>query len=367
MSKSITYKKVAIVHEFLLKMGGAERVVKSMLKAFPDADIYTLVYDEELTHANFRGTKIVGSGLQKWPQFIRNKYRLFFPYFRRAVEYWDFSEYDLVISSSSAFTHGVVTNLNTKHVCYYHSPTRYLWDWHANYLKEMTIGSLPKLVLSYLLSAQRTWDFLAAQRPDLVLANSAHVQKRISKFYRRESAVLYPPVDVQRFKVTETDKGYYLYVGALSPYKNVELAVRFFNKIGHPFKIIGDGKQAPFLKSIAKDNIEFLGNLSDQEVEDYLQNCKALIFPGEEDFGIAPVEAMACGKPVFAYKRGGAAKTVKQGETGWFFKENNLYNFEQEFAEFLRNFDQFKPKTIRKWAEGFSEEKFLAHLYDTLS
>lgn len=359
--------KVAIVHELMLKLGGAERVVRSLLKQYPDADVYTLVYDPEFVEREFKGTKFFGSGVQKLPGFLRRRYRYFFPYYRRAVEHWDLSQYDLVISSSSAFAHGVVTNLNTKHVCYYHSPTRYLWDWHFNYLKELGAKKgLKRLILQWLLGKQRVWDFMAAQRPEIVIGNSKFIAERIKKFYRRKAEVVYPPVEVDRFEVATEHQGYYLFVGSLTPYKNVELAIKFFNKIGHPFKVVGSGKDWARLQGMAKENIEIITDATDEDVASYMQGCKALVFPGEEDFGIVMVEAMASGKPVFAYGKGGALEIVKPGETGWLFAENSLSSFEKAFAEFLRNYENFKPKEIRKWAEQFSEQKFLEAMADVV-
>lgn len=350
--------KVAIVHDFLLKLGGAERVTKVLAEMFPKAPIYTLLYDEKTVGSVFPAERVRTSFLHNYPGFIRKRYKFLTNKMPRAVEEMNFDEYDLVISSSSAYTHGIVTSLNTKHLCYCHSPMRYAWDWTNEYRKENNIGSLKNLLYAPLMKYLREWDRLAADRPNAYIANSMNVKKRLQKYYDMPSEIIYPPVDVERFRAKTGHSGYFLIVSTLTPYKRIDLAVQLFNKIGRRLIIIGDGPQRDYLENIAADNVEFLGFKEDSVVKEYLENCRAFIFPGEEDFGITPVEAMACGKPVLAYGKGGATETVISGKTGEFFFEPNVESMEDGIARLMYNEKFYKPMTIRRHAAQFSREIF---------
>ncbi|MEK7673423.1 MAG: glycosyltransferase [Patescibacteria group bacterium] len=350
--------KVAIVHDFLLKLGGAERVVKVLAEMFPKAPIFTLLYDEEKVGKVFPKERVRPSHLQKLPGFLRKRYRFFTHKMPRAMEYFDFAEYDLVISSSTAFAHGIITPLNTKHICYCHSPMRYAWDWSGEYRRENDIKGLKKIVYALLMKYLRQGDRIAADRPDLYIANAANVSKRIKKYYDQESEVVFPPVEVERFKATGKNEGYFLIVSTLTPYKRIDLAVQLFNKIGRKLVVIGDGPQRKHLEMMAGDNIEFLGFKDDAAVKTYMENCRALIFAGEEDFGITPVEAMACGKPVLAYGKGGVTETVISGKTGEFFFEPTVESMEDGLARLMYNEKFYKPATIRQHALNFSREEF---------
>lgn len=352
-------QKVALVHDFLLKLGGGERVLKVLSEMYPDALIHTLLYDEEKVGSIFPESRVVTSGLQKYPEFIKKRQKYLFPLMPQEVEKFDFSDYDLVISSSSAYTHGIITNTNTNHVCYCHSPMRYAWDWTHEYMKENNIRGLKKAVVSVLLNRIRMWDRLAADRTDKYIANSKNVQKRISKYYRRDSSVIYPPVDLTRFKKTTKHEDYFLIVSTLTPYKKVELAVQLFNKIGKQLVIIGDGPHKPYLESIAGPNISFLGFKDDATVAEYYMNCRAFIFSGEEDFGITPVEAMACGKPVLAYGKGGVTESVIAGVTGEFFMQPTVDSMESGLSRLFLNEKNYSAAKIRKQAENFSTDKFI--------
>ncbi len=354
--------KVAIVHDFLLKLGGAERVVKALSEIYPKAPIYTLLYDEAAVGDVFPKERVRTSFLQKYPRFIRKRYRFLTHKMPRAIEELDFSNFDLVLSSSTAFSHGIISPLKTKHVCYCHSPMRYAWDWSNEYRDENNLYGLRGLLYSQLVKNLREWDQVSADRPDKYIANSANVRRRLSKYYKVESNVVYPPVDTARFRASEEHSGYFLIVSTLSPYKRVDLAVQLFNKIGHRLIIIGDGSHRSYLENIAGDNIEFLGFKPDDVVKDYMENCRALIFPGEEDFGIVPVEAMAAGKPVLAYGKGGATESVVSGKTGEFFFESNVESMEDGLARLLYNEKFYKPHTIRRHALKFSREEFEKNL-----
>jgi len=350
--------KVALVHDLLVKLGGGESTLRVLADIFPDAPIHTLVYDEEKVGKIFPKSRVKTSVLHKYPDIIRSKYQLLLTKMPKAIERFDFTDYDVVISSSSAFAHGIITPVNTTHICYCHSPMRYVWDYKNEYLKEQNLGSVSHFLASKVLKKIRLWDQVAADRPDIYIANSKHVQKRIKKYYKKDSEVIYPPVETSRFKPKKKNDDYFLIVSTLSPYKKVDLAVQLFNKIGKPLKIIGEGSQKKFLQSLAADNIEILGYKSDKEVEKYIQNCKALIFPGEEDFGITPIEAMACGKPVLAYGKGGALESVVKGKTGEFFYKPTISSIEDGLANLLINENKFKPQTIRKLAEKFDRKVF---------
>lgn len=350
--------KVAIVHDFLMRLGGAERVVKALADMFPKAPIYTLLYDEEKVGTVFPKERIHTSFLQKYPEFIRRRYRYLTPKMPRAIEELNFEGYDLVISSNTAFGHGIVTPLNTKHICYCHSPMRYAWDWVNEYREEHNIRGLKRLFYAPVLKYLREWDKVASDRPNLYLANSKNVQKRLKKYYRTDSVVVYPPVDIDKFATCHDHAGYFLIVSTLTPYKKIDLAIQLFNKIRRKLVVIGDGPHREYLENIAADNIEFLGFKDDGTVVEYMKNCRAFIFPGEEDFGITPVEAMACGKPVLAYAKGGCLETMIEGQTGEFFYEPTVESMEDGLARLMYNERFYKPRNIRLHSQQFSREIF---------
>ncbi|MFH1533993.1 MAG: glycosyltransferase [Nitrospirota bacterium] len=350
--------KVALVHDFLVKLGGAERVLEVFSKMFPDAPIYTLFYDKDKVGDVFPEERVKCSFLQNYPEFLRKRYRFLVHKFPQAVEEFDFSDYDLVISSNTAFSHGILTPLKTKHLCYCHSPMRYAWDWSNEYRKENKISGLKSVFYSPLIKYLREWDFLAADRADTYIANSRNVKNRISKYYKQDSEVIYPPVDIDRFKTSKSHSGYFLIVSTLTPYKKIDLAVQLFNKIGRRLIVIGDGPQREYLENIAGDNIDFLGFKDDDTVTEYLMNCRALIFPGEEDFGITPVEAMACGKPVLAFGKGGCTESVVTGKTGEFFFEPTVESMEDGLARLMYNERFYRPLTIRRHSAQFSRDVF---------
>jgi glycosyltransferase involved in cell wall biosynthesis len=350
--------KVALVHDFLLKLGGAERVLKVFAEMYPNAPIFTLLYDEERVGKVFPKERVNTSFLQNYPKFLRKRHRLFTHKMPAAVESLSFSDFDLVISSSSAFAHGIMVPSHVKHLCYCHSPMRYAWDHSAEYIEENDISGFKRILYSLLIKRLREWDFLAGDRPDKYIANSQNVAKRLKKYYRVDSNVVFPPVDVEKFKVSYSNSDYYLIVSTLTPYKKVDLAVQLFNKIGRQLVIIGEGSHKKYLRSIAGKNIDFLGSKSDEDVREYMQSCRALIFPGEEDFGIVPVEAMACGKPVLAYGKGGVLESMTEGQTGEFFNEPTVSSMEDGLARLLNNEKKYKPLSIRRHADQFKREEF---------
>lgn len=356
--------KVAIAHEMLIKLGGAERVLKTLADLYPKAPLYTLLHDAKKTDSWFKDKKIHPSYLQNLyklgikPKFLLSK-------MPKAVEQFDFSNYDVVISSSSAFAHGIKTGKNTKHICYCHSPMRYAWDYTHEYTKKYS--KFMQFLISEQLKGIRQWDYMAAGRPDVLIANSKHVQKRIQKYWRRDSQVIYPPVDVKRFTPTRHHEDYFLIVSALTPFKQIDLAIHTFNKIKRKLVIIGDGAQRSYLQSIAKDNIEFLGYKDDHTVRDYIENCRAFIFPGEEDFGITPVEAMAAGKPVLAYGVGGVLETVQAGISGEFFYHQSPQSLEDGLARLLANESNYNVQQIRSIAKQFDQSVFIEKMKKIIS
>ncbi len=350
--------KIAFVHDFLLRLGGAERVLKTLMDMYPEAPVYTLLYDEKKVGHVFPKNRVRTSGLQKFPRFIPGAHKLLFPFMPGAIEDFDFTGFDVVVSSSGAYAHGIVTNLETKHICYYHSPMRYAWDYTHQYLKDQKLGLIGEFFASRMLHKVRQWDFLAADRVEVPLANSKTVQNRIRKYYRQESQIIYPPVNTEQFEPHEKNEGYFLMVSTLTPYKRVDLAIELFNKVGKRLVIIGTGNDEARLKRLAGTNIDFLGFKPDEVVKEYLENCRAFIFPGEEDFGIAPVEAMACGKPVLALRKGGLTETMIEGVTGQFFEEPDVESMEAGLTQLLINERDYDAKTIAKHASQFSEKAF---------
>ncbi len=360
--------KIALVHDYLTRLGGSERVLKVLMELYPDAPVYTLLYDEKRVGTVFPKEKIITSPLQKLPSFVRKNPKYLLPLMPRTVEEWDFSGYDVVLSSSSAFVHGIITPIATRHICYFHSPMRFAWDWTHEYLKEQGIGVIKRFAAAYFLKRVRMWDFLTADRADVFLANSVHVQRRIKKYYHHDAEVIYPPVDLSRFHLPEkagrgdATEDFFLIISTLTPYKRVDLAVQLFNKIGKKLVIIGEGPQRAFLQSIAEDNITFLGYQDDATATDYLMRCRGLIFSGEEDFGITPIEAMACGKPVLAYGEGGVTESVIEGVTGEFFHAPTVASMEDGLARLIENEQHYDPAAALAQAKKFSAEHFASHI-----
>jgi glycosyltransferase involved in cell wall biosynthesis len=346
--------KIALVHEMLTKLGGAERVLKTLTEMYPKSPIYTLFYDKEKTDEWFKGEKIHPSCLQVYRKWLSPKWLI--SKMPEAIEQFDFRDYDVVISSSSAFAHGVKIGSHTKHICYCHSPMRYAWDYTHEYTKDYS--PFMRYLIAKKLNKIRQWDFMAADRADKIIANSEHVRKRIEKYWRKESTVIYPPVDVGKFKAKGDHEDFFLIVSALTPFKRIDLAIQAFNKLGRKLIIIGDGAQRKMLENMAKDNIEFLGRKEDAVVRDYFENCRAFIFPCEEDFGITPVEAMSAGKPVLAYGVGGTRESVKEGVSGEFFYELTPESIIHGMTKLILNEKNYDYKKIRQIAEGFDKEVF---------
>lgn len=354
--------KIAIVHDFLTYFGGAEQVLRSLHHLYPKAPIYTLLYDENKMKEYFPDAKIIPSFLNGLPRFIRNRKKILLPLLSTATETFDLRDYDTVISSSSSFVKGIITKPKTVHVCYCHTPTRFLWDWHYNYLDENRMFGLKRLIIMPFLHYLRMWDRAAAERVDHFIANSKNTRDRIKKYYNRESTVIYPPVDMAKpgedaaEKIPEKD--YFLIVSRLSPYKKIQVAVEAFNKLELPLVVIGEGSERKRLEGMAGKNIRFLGFRKEHELAAYYKNCQAFIFPGEDDFGIAPCEAMSFGKPVLAYRKGGATETVIEGVTGEFFNDMIPEILADGVRRLKNNCGKYDPKAIRSHALLYSRENF---------
>jgi len=365
--------KVALVHDFLNQYGGAERVLKVLTEIFPEAPIYTLLYDPKKMRGKFAKADIRPSFLQKFPKFLKKRPKWLLPFLPTAPETFNLRDYDLVISSSGAWSKGIIVKPKTIHICYCHSPMRFAWDWNEKYLGEQNLGKGRRIFARLLLNYVRMWDKAAADRPDFFIANSRATETRIKKYYGRESEVVYPPVDIETLEVgPQSDEAsgptstgdYFLIVSRLSPYKKIEIAVEAMNKLNLPLVVIGEGapKYVKYLKSIAGSKTKFLGWKSDEEMKKHYAACRAFIFPGEDDFGIAPVEAMSFGKPVIALRKGGATETVIESETGEFFDEPAIEVLADAVRRFQENEKSYDPAKIRAQAEKFSKDKFVENI-----
>ncbi len=353
--------RVALVHDWLTNQGGGERVLWSLHLAFPDAPIYTSVF-EPAVMTQFADLDVRTSFLQKWP-LARKKHQLFPALRTMAFESFDFSEYDVVISTNSAESKGIITGPKTLHINYIFTPTRYYWSGYHDYLAQPGMGRLNGLVrrvMPRVVSRMRQWDYAAAQRADMVVAISEYVGARVTKYYRRDWGVVYPPVEVDRLKPAAKRGDFYLVVSRLIPYKRVDLAVAAARELNLPLIVIGDGSERSRLEAMAGPKTQFLGRRSDAEVAEYYGKAKAFLFTADEDFGITPLEAMAAGAPVVAFGRGGALETVVPGKTGVFFSEQTPSSLIQA----LKHLDTLKldTLTIRKQAERFSERRFIVEM-----
>lgn len=362
--RNLAKLRVAIVHYWFVGRGGGERVVESLAEVFPQADLYSVIADRSVMAPSLRDKKLHTSVLQHIPWSKRLNRHLLFLH-PLALEQFDLSDYDLVISSESAPTKGVLTSSKTCHICYCHSPMRYLWDMYPEYRRGM--GPLVRPVFTLTAHYMRMWDYASAGRVDYFVANSSFTASRLWKTYRRESTVIHPPVCIPNMRAVDGSGEYYLSVGRLVDYKRVDLAVEACTQMSRPLRVVGDGPQYRHLKRLAGPTVQFLGKLGDREVHEQFSHCRALLFPGEEDFGIVPVEAQSFGRPVIAYASGGALETVRgivphgsrvDNPTGVFFLEQSSASLAKGISFFEQQEQQFSPDKIRKHSLQFDAAHF---------
>jgi glycosyltransferase involved in cell wall biosynthesis len=346
--------RVALVHDWLNQVGGAEGVLENLVSLYPDAPVYTSMYWPKAMPKEYQSWDIRTTWLDKLPLIHRHQ-QPFLPLYPLAFEGLDLRAYDVVISNKSGFCHGVVTPPETLHICYCLSPTRYVWRYH-DYAQREGLGRVARGALVPVLAALRVWDRSAAERVDRFVAISTEIRRRIAKYYRRPSDVIYPPVETARFPPAATHDDYYLVVGRQVPYKRIDLAVRACSELGVPLKVAGSGRDQERLRAMAGPTVEFLGYVPDRDLPELLARCKAFVFPGAEDFGIAPLEAMAAGRPVIAFAYGGALDTVVEGVTGLLFGEQTVGSL----CAAIQRFDAsaYDPEVIRRHAQQFDVTVF---------
>jgi glycosyltransferase involved in cell wall biosynthesis len=347
--------KVAIIHYWLVNMRGGEKVLEEICEMFPQADIFTHVYVPGKVTDTIRKHAVHQTFIARLP-LARSRYQTYLPLMPLALEELDLSAYDLVISSEAGPAKGVIVRPDALHVCYCHSPMRYIWDQYPVYRR--SAGLLARMLMPFLMSGLRQWDVTSSARVDYFVANSTAVASRIRKYWRRESEVVHPPVETARFSPAPSRDDFYLFAGELAPYKRADLAVSACTALGRRLVVIGDGPDARRLQKIAGPSVEFLGRVSDDVLADHYGRCRALLFPGEEDFGIVPVEAMASGAPVICFDRGGARDTVIPDVTGIFFKEQTLAETINAIRRFEMVAHTFDPERLREHASGFAKELF---------
>lgn len=380
--------KIALIHDWLTRLGGAERVLIALHKIFPEAPIYTLFHDQKFTSEYLPRAKIIPSFLQKIPN-IKKLHPWFKILMPSAVESLDLSGFDLIISSSHEFSHGVLVKQKTSHICFYHSPSRIIWDRAHEYLSDFKERGRGRFKLSLIKLGQhflRLWDYTSSQRPDIILANSRHVAERIKKYYGREAKVVYPPISFPMdslglrnressiFQPNQIDLGkigtpYFLIVSQLYPHKNIDLAIEAFKNLPNlNLLTIGDGPKKKNLESRIKNygNVKLLGFVPDSELPYYYQNCLAYLICNEEDFGLSPVEAMSFGKPVLALRQGGAVETVLEGITGEFFEKTEPDNLAKAAKSMIENVkdNRYDSGVIKKHSEKFGFERFKKEILD---
>ncbi len=360
--------RTAIIHYWIVAERGGEKVVRALCDLFPDAVIFTHVADRDLAARLYPGHEIRTTFISRLP-FAQKRYQSYLPLMPLALEELDLSEFDLILSSESGPAKGIIPPPAATHICYCHSPMRYIWDHYHIYRRNA--GAIARLAFPFIAHRLRRWDVTAAARVDHFVANSKFVASRIEKYYRRSAEVAYPPVDIERFQggageVDDAWRDAYLWVGQLTAYKNPTLAIDAANALGKKLIVIGDGDLAPALRARAGDTIRFLGRADDETVRRAYASCRALIFPGEEDFGMTPIEAMAAGAPVIALNRGGATETVVADKTGILYDDDSVDGLSAAMTQFETVEKTFDADVIRQHAKKFGIEAFRERMLSLL-
>lgn len=343
--------KIAIIHDWLVTMRGGEKVLEALCETYPHADLYTLFCLKDKISPPIKNMRIITSFIQNLP-FSKQNFRFYLPLFPFAIERFDLTNYDLVISTSHCVAKGIIAGSNTSHICYCLTPMRYIWDFEDDYFGRLKSSWVTKKLIRLLLIYLRGWDKTTSSRVDKFIASSKNIANKIKKYYERESVIIYPPIETDYFILSAEQKvdDYFLIVSALVPYKRIDIAVEAFNKIGYKLKIVGDGALRKHLQKKAHSNIEFLGWVDKKALRNLYQTCKALIFPQEEDFGITALEAQACGRPVIAYGKGGVLETVINKKSGLYFNEqtpDSLINAIKEFTELKFDVNFIRENALR--------------------
>lgn len=355
--------QIALVHDWLTGMRGGEKVLEVLCEMFPDAPIYTLLHNKGSVSQTIESHPIRTSFIQHLP-LKGKKYRSYLPLFPRAIESLDLSNFKLIISTSHAVAKGAVPPDGALHICYCHTPMRYVWDQYEEYFGKGRAGLLTRAAMRFLAPRLRAWDVRTSDRVHTFIANSHNVAARIQSRYKRSSEVLHAPVDASAFRVSTENDGSYLVVSALVPYKRIDLAILACQKLGRTLKIVGTGPDEDKLRSMAGPGVRFLGWMADADLARLYRQCRAVLFPGVEDFGIVPLEAMASGKPVVAFGKGGALETIIDGTTGVFFNDQTV----ESLAGAIGRLEQMNldPAVIRRHTEGFDRELFRTKLHDLI-
>ncbi len=347
--------RIAIVHDWLVFYGGAERVLEEILQVFPNADLFSLIDFLPEDKRDFIQKKPRTSFLQKFPR-SNTQYRNYLPFMPLAIEQFDFSDYDLIISSSHAVAKGIITTPSQLHICFFNSFMHYAWNQQTLYIQKNSNNIVKNTFIRFVMHYIRLWDYLSSQRPDLCVANSYFTASALQKYYKRDSKIIYPPVNLDFTTGDYAKEDYYVTVARLVPYKKIDLIVQTFTKIGKPLVVIGDGPEFSNIQKLAGKNVKFLGAQPSTIVKEYLQKARGFVFASNEPFGIVSIEAQACGTPVIAFGKGGALETVLENQTGVFFKSQTV----EALQDAVERFEQmtFDPGVIRKNAERFSTERF---------
>jgi len=354
--------RIAVVHDYFTQLGGAEKVAAELVGALPGASLITTVALQDRLPPELRGLPIQTSWMQRLPK-MEEYYRLYFLLYPFAFRSLDLSQFDLIVSSSSGYAKGVCAGRDTTHICYCHTPMRWVWNFDT-YSSRESFGKATRTLLPLLIAALKCWDEAAARQPDHFIANSKSVAERIRRAYGRAAEVIHPPIDINRFHPSQERGDYYIVLSRLVSYKRIDLAVMACSLLGRKLLVIGDGPDRTRLEAMAGPSVTFLGRVSDSDVERYVASCRALLFPGDEDFGMAPLEVAAAGRPTVAYGVGGALESIVENETGVFFKEQNHWSLIEAMQRFERG--SWSPRRLRSHAEGFGidvfRERFIAFL-----